>query len=100
LYSALTKTPLPQDVAITGELSIQGKVRPVGGIVEKLYAARQAGMRAILVPKENMREIDRALAGIDVIPISSVEQAFKALTLHKKSTRRVTRGRRSISARS
>jgi ATP-dependent Lon protease len=99
LYSALTKTPLPQDVAITGELSIQGKVRPVGGIVEKLYAARQAGMRAILVPKENMREIDRSLAGIDVVPISSVEQAFKALTLHKKSTRRVTRGRRSSSAR-
>ena len=100
LYSALTKTPLPQDVAITGELSIQGKVRPVGGIVEKLYAARQAGMRAILVPKENLREIDRALAGIDVIPIASVEQAFRALSLHKKSTRRVTRGRRSTSARS
>jgi ATP-dependent Lon protease len=100
LYSALTKTPLPQDVAITGELSIQGKVRPVGGIVEKLYAARQAGMRAILVPKENMREIDRALAGIEVIPIASVEQAFRALALHKKSTRRTSRGRRSTSARS
>jgi ATP-dependent Lon protease len=100
LYSALTKTPLPQDVAITGELSIQGKVRPVGGIVEKLYAARQAGMRAILVPKENLREIDRALAGIDVIPIASVEQAFRALSLHKKSTRRPARGRRSTSARS
>ncbi|HKU68067.1 MAG TPA: Lon family ATP-dependent protease [Candidatus Baltobacteraceae bacterium] len=99
LYSALTKTPLPQDVAITGELSIQGKVRPVGGIVEKLYAARQAGMRAILVPKENVREIDRTLAGIDVIPIASVEQAFRALSLHKKSTRRPTRGRRSTSAR-
>lgn len=99
LYSALTKTPLPQDVAITGELSIQGKVRPVGGIVEKLYAARQAGMRAILVPKENLREIDRTLAGIDVIPIASVEQSFRALSLHKKSTRRVTRGRRSTSAR-
>lgn len=99
VYSALTKTPLPQDVAITGELSIQGKVRPVGGVVEKLYAARQAGMRAILVPKENLREIDRALAGIDVIPIASVEQAFRALSLHKKSTRRATRGRRSTSAR-
>jgi ATP-dependent Lon protease len=99
LYSALTKTPLPQDVAITGELSIQGKVRPVGGIVEKLYAARQAGMRAILVPKENVREIDRTLAGIEVIPIASVEQAFRALTLHKKSTRRAARGRRSSSAR-
>ncbi len=99
LYSALTKTPLPQDVAMTGELSIQGKVRPVGGIIEKLYAARQAGMRAILVPKENIHEIDRSLAGIDVIPISSIEQAFKVLTLHKKSTRRTNRGRRSSSAR-
>ena len=99
LYSALTKTPLPQDVAMTGELSIQGKVRPVGGIFEKLYAARHAGMRAILVPKENIHEIDRSLAGIDVIPISSIEQAFKVLTLHKKSTRRTNRGRRSSSAR-
>ena len=100
LYSALSKTPVPQDVAMTGELSIQGKVRPVGGIVEKLYAARQAGMRAILVPKENVREIDRRLAGIEVIPIASVEQAFKALALHKKSTRRALVGRRSTSARS
>jgi ATP-dependent Lon protease len=100
LYSALTKKPLPQDVAVTGELSIQGKVRPVGGIVEKLYAARAAGMRAILVPKENVREIDRSLAGITVIPIASVDQAFRAVDLHKKSTRRAARGRRSTSARS
>jgi len=99
LYSALTKTPLPQDVAITGELSIQGKIRPVGGVIEKLYAAKQAGMRAILVPKENVREIDRGLAGIEVVPIASVEQAFRALSLHKKSTRRPARARRSTSAR-
>ncbi len=100
LYSALSKTPVPQDVAMTGELSIQGKVRPVGGIIEKLYAARQAGMRAILVPKENVREIDRTLAGIEVIPVASIEQAFKALALHKKSTRRALTVRRSMSARS
>ena len=100
LYSALSKRPVPQDVAMTGELSIQGKVRPVGGIVEKLYAARQAGMRAILVPKENVREIDRTLAGIEVIPVASIEQAFKALALHKKSTRHALPVRRSMSARS
>lgn len=100
LYSALSKTPVPQDVAMTGELSIQGKVRPVGGIVEKLYAARQAGMRAILVPKENLREIDRTLAGIEVIPVASIEQAFKALALHKKSTRQPLAMRRSMSVRS
>jgi ATP-dependent Lon protease len=79
LYSAVTKTPLPQDIAMTGELSIQGKVRAVGGIVEKLYAARQAGMRRVLVPKENLREIDAALAGLDVVAVGSVEQVLRGL---------------------
>ncbi|MDQ6826086.1 MAG: ATP-dependent protease, Lon family, partial [Candidatus Eremiobacteraeota bacterium] len=99
LYSALTKTTLPQDVAITGELSIQGKVRPVGGVIEKLYAARQAGMRAIIVPKENEREIDAGLAGIEVIPVTSIEQVFRALGVHRKSTRRPQGTRRSTKVR-
>jgi ATP-dependent Lon protease len=79
LYSAVTKMPLPQDLAITGELSIQGKVRAVGGIVEKLYAARQAGMRCVLVPKENLREVDAALAGIEVVPVASVAQVLRSI---------------------
>ncbi|HEY5426887.1 MAG TPA: Lon family ATP-dependent protease [Candidatus Tumulicola sp.] len=94
LHSAITKTPLPQDVAITGELSIQGKVRAVGGIVEKLYAARQAGMRRMIVPKENAREIDAALAGIDVVPVSTVEQVLRELHMHRRSTRRSPAPRR------
>ena len=62
-------------------------MRPVGGVVEKLYAARQAGMRAILVPKENAREIDAALTGIEVVAVSGVEQASAGIAytqaLHK-----------------
>jgi len=92
LYSAITKTPLPQDVAITGELSIQGKIRAVGGVVEKLYAARQAGMRAMLLPKENVREVDATLSGVDVVALATVDQALRELRVHKKSTRR-TQGR-------
>src|SRR6185437_12869528 len=88
LYSAITKTPLPQDVAITGELSIQGKVRAVGGVVEKLYAARQAGMRRAIVPKENAREIDAALTGMEVVAVSGVEQVLRELHMHRRSTRR------------
>ena len=65
LYSALTHTPLPQDVAVTGEVSLAGKVRGVGGIVEKLYAARPPSMRAIVLPAENAREIEAAPDGID-----------------------------------
>ena len=84
LYSAVTKTPIPQDLAITGELSIQGKVRAVGGIVEKLYAARQAGMRSVLVPKENAREIDVALSGMEVVPVTSVAQVLRDLPTRRR----------------
>ena len=79
LYSAVTKMPLAQDVAVTGELSIQGKLRAVGGIVEKLYAARQAGMRRVLLPKENFREVDSSLAGVKVVPVSNVDQVLRNL---------------------
>jgi len=84
LYSAITKTALPQDVAVTGELSIAGGVRPVGGIVEKLYAARQAGMRAVLVPSENARDVDRSIGGIEVVTVATVAQAFEALGLTRR----------------
>ncbi|HEX3551221.1 MAG TPA: S16 family serine protease, partial [Candidatus Elarobacter sp.] len=79
LYSALARVALPQDVAVTGEVSLAGAVRGVGGIVEKMYAARQAGMRAVLVPRENVREIDAALEGIDVISVGTVTEALAAL---------------------
>jgi ATP-dependent Lon protease len=79
LYSALTRTALPRDVAVTGELSIAGYVRPVGGIVEKLYAARQAGMRLVVVPRENERDVDRSLGGIEIVTVATVRDAFAAL---------------------
>ena len=99
LYSAITKTPLPQDVAITGELSIQGKIRGVGGVIEKLYAARQAGMRRVLLPKENAREVDRSLAGIDVVAVSSVDRVMQELHMHRRSTRRSHPARRRAARR-
>ncbi|HTV73050.1 MAG TPA: Lon family ATP-dependent protease [Candidatus Acidoferrales bacterium] len=80
LYSALTKTRLVQDIALTGELSIQGKVHPVGGIAEKIYAARQAGMRAVIIPKENQREVG-VQSGIEVIAVSTVDEVFAAFGL-------------------
>ncbi len=93
LYSAITKTPLPQDVAITGELSIQGKIRAVGGVIEKLYAARQSGMRAMILPKENVREVDASLAGVDIVAVTSVEEALKFLQIRKKLSTKNSQGR-------
>ncbi len=94
LYSALTRTPLPQDVAITGELSIAGKVRPVGGIVEKLYAARQAGMRAVLIPRENAREARARHGVLDVIPVHERRRRARRAGLERPA-RPQTRGARA-----
>jgi ATP-dependent Lon protease len=85
LYSAITKTALPRDVAVTGELSIAGHIRPVGGIVEKLYAARQAAMRLVLVPRENARDVDRSISGIEVVLVANVTEALAALGVDGKS---------------
>jgi ATP-dependent Lon protease len=89
LYSALTKTPVPQDVALTGELSIAGKVRAVGGVIEKIYAARQAGMRLVLIPRENEREIRAGTTGIEIVPVQNVDEALAALhSVRKRRTKR------------
>jgi ATP-dependent Lon protease len=81
LYSAITKTPLPQDIAVTGEVSLAGNVRAVGGVVEKLYAARAAAMRAIVLPVENAQDIDATPGDITVTPVSTIAEALVAYGL-------------------
>ena len=78
LYSALTKTPLPQDIAVTGEVSLAGNVRGVGGVVEKLYAARATSMRSFVLPAENARDIEATPDGIVVVPVSTIAEALIA----------------------
>ncbi|MQL53641.1 ATP-dependent protease, Lon family [Desulfofundulus thermobenzoicus] len=74
ILSALQERGIPQDVAVTGELSIQGRVRGVGGIAEKIYGARQAGMRRVIIPAENKPDVPAGLKGIEVIPVHTVEE--------------------------
>ncbi|TLM99128.1 ATP-dependent protease LonB, partial [bacterium] len=61
----------------TGEVSIRGSVRPIGGVVAKVEAARQAGAAKVLVPKENYQAIFKDMAGIEVIPVDRLEDVFK-----------------------
>lgn len=77
ILSAIQERPVPQDVAITGELSIQGRIRGVGGIVEKIYGARQAGMRRVIVPAENKSEVPAGLQGVEIIPVATVEEMLQ-----------------------
>ena len=76
IYSALKKIPLRQNIAVTGEISIQGKVRPVGGIAEKIFGAKQAGVKTVLIPKENLADVPSGLQGISVIPVETIQEAL------------------------
>lgn len=76
IMSAIQQRPIHQDIAITGEISIQGKVKPVGGVAEKIYGAKQAGVRLVLVPQDNARDIPPNLKDIQVLPVENVEQVL------------------------
>ncbi len=74
MLSAIEERPILQDVALTGELSIQGMIKPVGGIVEKIYGAKQAGIRTVYVPDKNKTDIPANVKGITVVPIKHVSE--------------------------
>ena len=74
VLSTIQNYPIPQDIAVTGEVSIQGRIKAVGGIAEKIYGARQAGINKVFVPAENFADIPRDIKNIKVIPVHSVEE--------------------------
>lgn len=76
MLSAIQKRSLRQNVAVTGEVSIQGKVKAVGGIAEKIYGARQAGMRKVIIPAENRNDVPPDLRGIEVVYVNAIQEAF------------------------
>ncbi|OIQ61497.1 Lon protease 2 [Moorella thermoacetica] len=76
VYSALTEIPVNNLVAMTGEVAIRGGVRPVGGVVAKVEAARLAGAKKVLIPRDNWQEIFRSLPGIQVIPVQNVNEVL------------------------
>ena len=79
LVSAVTEKPLRQDVAVTGEISLAGRVRPVGGVFEKAYGAKQAGIRTLVIPKENDKDIPEGHLGLDIHAVETAEEAFAVL---------------------
>jgi Lon-like ATP-dependent protease len=76
IYSALRGWPVDNRVAMTGEISIHGRVKPVGGVVAKVEAARQAGATKVFIPYENMQNIFQSFEGIEVIPVRTLAQVL------------------------
>jgi ATP-dependent Lon protease len=81
IVSALTQIPVRKDIAMTGEITLRGRVLPIGGLKEKLLAALRGGITTVLIPKENEKDLadipDNVKKGIKIIPVSDVDEVLK-----------------------
>lgn len=81
LVSVLTKVPVKKDVAMTGEITLQGRVLPIGGLKEKLLSALRGGIKTVIIPKENEKDLveipDNVKNGMKIIPVSDVSEVLK-----------------------
>lgn len=89
IYSALTNQPIDHKLAMTGEVSIRGKVKPVGGISAKIDAAKQAGCSRVLIPKDNYQDRFNLL-DIEVIPVNTIEEVIN-LAIYKEQQEKKTK---------
>ncbi len=95
LVSAFTKIPVRKDIAMTGEITLRGKVLPIGGLKEKLLAALRAGIKTVLIPKENVKDLEEipenVKTGLKIIPVSEAQEVLKyALTKALKPVKEKT----------
>ena len=72
IISAVKGLPIPQDIAVTGEVSLRGKVKPVGGLHPKIYGAKQSGVKKVFVPQDNLDNLPQFVEGVEIIPIEHV----------------------------
>ena len=80
LASVLTGCPVRRDLAMTGEITLRGRVLPIGGLKEKLLAAHRAGITTVLIPKDNVRDLDLLPAHVrdelEIIPVSTMDEVL------------------------
>ncbi len=87
MISTLTGIPVRKDIAMTGEITLRGNVLPVGGIREKVLAAHRAGIRKVLLPRENERDIDdipeKVRKKMEFVLLDTVDDALKEVLVRK-----------------
>lgn len=85
IYSAIYKQPIDHTVAMTGEISIHGHVKPIGGVYPKVKAAKKAGAKTVIIPKENVQSILSEVDGIDIIPVSHLSEVLDIALLKENA---------------
>ena len=86
LVSVFTKKPVRKDVAMTGEITLQGRVLPIGGLKEKLLSALRAGIKTVIIPKDNEKDLveipDIVKKGMKIIPVEDVSEVLRIALRH------------------
>jgi ATP-dependent Lon protease len=81
IVSLMTKTPVKRNIAMTGEITLRGKVLPIGGLKEKLLAASRGGVKTVLIPIDNVKDLkeipDNIKSKLQIIPVSKIEEVLK-----------------------
>jgi ATP-dependent Lon protease len=87
IVSAITGIPIRRDIAMTGEITLRGRVLPIGGLKEKLLAALRAGITTVFIPKENEKDLieipDNVKKGMTIIPVSHVDEVINQALVRK-----------------
>jgi ATP-dependent Lon protease len=85
IVSVMTGIPIRKDIAMTGEITLRGRVLPIGGLKEKLLAALRGGIKTVLIPQENAKDLveipDNVKNGLEILPMNHIDEVLKiALT--------------------
>ena len=88
MLSAITEKKVRADLAMTGEVTLRGRVLPIGGLKEKLLAAKSAGIKTVLVPKANQADVEKLSAeitkGMEILFVESMDEVLKAAMGRKR----------------
>ena len=88
MLSAITEVPVKADVAMTGEITLRGRVLPIGGLKEKLLAAKSAGIEKVLIPFESQADVEEMekeiTEGLEIVPVKTMEEVLKQAFAEKK----------------
>ncbi len=81
IVSVMTGIPVRRDIAMTGEVTLRGRVLPIGGLKEKLLAALRGGIKMVLIPEENVKDLSDIPAnvknGLEIVPVSRMDEVLK-----------------------
>jgi ATP-dependent Lon protease len=85
IISIMTSIPVRKDVAMTGEITLRGRVLPIGGLKEKLLAALRAGIKTVVIPEENVKDLaeigDEIKKALEIVPASRMDDVLKVALL-------------------